>query len=315
MIVRVLVFSLLLVGAAFIFDLNPIRAMSLETIKAAGQRLLAELKNGRRKTLRQQTEQAQGRGKENFFERNLSDARRVLISTNQSGRIKLMNRLCVVGFCIGFAAALLVQNILLLPVLSVGFALIPMWYIRFSEFHYKKQLQNELEVALSVITSSYLRTDNIVASVEENIAYMNEPVRSSFSKFVNEVRYVDANIQNGIQNLKNAIENPVFSDWCDILTLCVTDRTYKQSLPPVVEQFSDNKSLQNSLETIIQQPVKEFRGIIVIVLGTIPLLQAINTDWFFTLVGTWGGKSILAVLSVLLFAGMNKAIGLSAPIE
>lgn len=315
MIVRILVFSLLLVGAAFIFDLNPIRAMSLETIKAAGQKLLADLKNGRRKTLRQQTEQAQGRGKENFFERNLSDARRVLISTNQPGRIKLMNRLCVVGFCVGFSAALLVQNILLLPVLSVGFALIPMWYIRFSEFHYKKQLQNELEVALSVITSSYLRTDNIVASVEENIAYMNEPVRSSFSKFVNEVRYVDANIQNGIQNLKNAIENPVFSDWCDILMLCVTDRTYKQSLPPVVEQFSDNKSLQNSLETIIQQPVKEFRGIIVIVLGTIPLLQMINSDWFFTLVGTWGGKAILAVLSVLLFAGMNKAIGLSTPIE
>ena len=140
-------------------------------------------------------------------------------------------------------------------------------------------------------------------------------MRTAFAKFVNGVKFVDANIQNNIQNLKASIENPVFHDWCDILTLCMIDRNYKYSLSPVVEQFSDNKALQNSLETILQQPVRTFLSIAGIALAMIPIIYLVNKDWFFTLVGTSAGKAILAVLSVVLFAGMNKAISLTAPIE
>jgi hypothetical protein len=49
-----------------------------------------------------------------------------------------------------------------------------MWYIRYSEVRYKRQLCDELEVALSVITSSYLRTDNLPQSVEENLSYLED---------------------------------------------------------------------------------------------------------------------------------------------
>lgn len=314
--IKLIVFALLLAGGAFLFGLNPLTWIpSKEERKAKMDRFLRRLRKGRKPSLMRKVRQSQGKVKPNFFVKNLSDARRILTSTNQQNKIKLMTRMSAVCFCIGLAASIAMQNVLMLPVLSVGLALIPMWYIRFSEIHFKRQLCDELEVALSVITSSYLRMDNLLQSVEENLSYLDEPVRGAFAKFVNGVKFVDANVQNGIKNLKDSIENPVFHDWCDILTLCVIDRNYKYSLSPVVEQFSDNKALQNSLETIIQQPVRTFNIIVAIVLAMIPILYAINRDWFFTLVGTWGGKAILTALSVMLFAGMNKAIGLSAPIE
>lgn len=310
------VLLLLLAGVVLLLDLNPKRtAQKLLGLRPAAIALLERLRGSHRKTLRQRAVQAQGKNKPNFFDRNLADARRILVTTNQQSKIKLLNRLSAACFVVGSLAALAMQNVLMLPVLSVGFALIPMWYIRYNEFYYKKQLCNELEVALSVVTSSYVRTDNLVQSVEENLSYLNEPVRAPFARFVSEIKYVNANVQAGLQGLKASIDNAVFHDWCDILMLCALDRTYKQSLMPVVEQFSDNKALQNSLETIIQMPVRNFNQIIAIALVTIPLIYFVNKDWFFTLVGTWGGKAILTALSAVVFAGMNKAISLSAPIE
>ena len=314
--IKIIVFALLVIGGAFLFGLNPFRWIpAKEELKNKADRLVKHLRQGRKQSLLRKVRQCQGKVKPNFFQQNLMDARRILTSTNQQGKIKLMTRMSAVCFCIGLAASIVMQNVLMLPVLSVGLSLIPMWYIRYSEIHFKRQLCDELEVALSVITSSYLRTDNLLQSVEENLSYLEEPVRGAFAKFVNGVKFVDANVQNGIKNLKESIENPVFHDWCDILTLCVIDRNYKYSLSPVVEQFSDNKALQNSLETIIQQPVRTFNIIVGIVLAMIPILYALNREWFYTLVGTWGGKAILTALSVMLFAGMNKAIGLAAPIE
>lgn len=309
------VLLLLLLGAVLLFNLNPFSGIRAEDVKKAYHGLLDRLRGRRRKTLRQEADRAQGKERKNFVQRNLFEARQVLILTNQQSKVTLMNRMCVVAFIIGAGIALAIRNVLMLPVLSIGCALIPMWYIRYSEFYFKKRLNNELEVALSVVTSSYMRTDNLIRSVEENLTYMGDPVRAAFAKLVNEVKYVDANVQNGIRNLRASINNPVFHDWCDILLLCAADRTYKQSLTPVVEQFADNKALQNSLETIIQQPVREFISIIAVVMITFPMLYMLNHDWFYTLTTTWGGRAIITALSVVLFAGMNKAIGLSAPIE
>ncbi len=314
--IKLLVFALLMVGSAFLFGLNLLSFIpAKEELKAKLGELVKKMQSGRKQPLLRKVRQSQGMEKPNFFQQNLTDARRILTSTNQQGKVKLMMRMSAVCFCVGLLAAAAMRNILMLPVLSVGCSLIPMWYIRYSEIHFKRQLCDELEVALSVITSSYLRTENLPQSAEENLSYLEDPVRTAFAKFVNGVKFVDANIQNNIQNLKASIENPVFHDWCDILTLCMIDRNYKYSLSPVVEQFSDNKALQNSLETILQQPVRTFLSIAGIALAMIPIIYLVNKDWFFTLVGTSAGKAILAVLSVVLFAGMNKAISLTAPIE
>jgi tight adherence protein B len=86
------------------------------------------------------------------------------------------------------------------------------------------------------------------------------------------------------------------------------DRNYKYSLSPVVEQFSDNRALQIRWRPF-STAVKTFNIIVGISVGMIPLLFVVNKPWFITLVSTWGGKAILAAMSVAVFAGMNKAIG------
>ena len=37
-------------------------------------------------------------------------------------------------------------------------------------------MNNEIETGLSIITSSYLRSESMITAVEENIHYLNPPV-------------------------------------------------------------------------------------------------------------------------------------------
>lgn len=316
---NVSIVALLLLGALLLLNVNPFSVVrELHLVKRLRQ-LLADFEQERqtkkKRTLKQRIDKIQGRTKESFFIKNLSQARRILTATNQKNKIKTLNTLCAVGFLAGAAISLLAQNILLLPVLSVGLTLVPMWYIKYNEFHYLKQLSSELEVALSVITSSYLRTSNLIGAVEENIHYIDRPVRDVFQSFLSEVKYISANVPDAIEKMKNSFSNSVFREWCDTILLCQSDRELRHSLQPIVDEFRDNKNLQQSMESIILMPVKNFRTLIYLAVSIIPIFYFTSREWFAVLVGTAIGKGLIAAMSAAVFYGMNKAVNLSQPIN
>ena len=67
--------------------------------------------------------------------------------------------------------------------MAVGFLFLPFWYVKLTANHYKRDVSAELETALSVITTAYLRTEDIVTAVEENIAYLKSSSVQSISGF------------------------------------------------------------------------------------------------------------------------------------
>lgn len=312
--------ALLFIAAVCFLNLNVFKWLkkvinSEDGIRGRLERFLEQRKEGRKNNLRQRVDVILGRQRVNFWSKNFEQARRILVTTNQESKLRMLNLICVVFFIIGAVLALLAQNILLFPVLSIGATLVPMWYVKFNEFHYINRLASELEVALSVITTSYLRTENLLQSVEENLHYIDKPARDAFAKFLNQVKYVDANVANAIEGLKGSFTNSIFQEWCDTMLLCQSDRTLKYSLQPIVDQFSDNKDLQQSMETTLLQPTREYRNVVLIVVACFPMLYFLNRDWFNIVVGTFGGKFLVTGLSVVLFFGMNKAVNLSRPIN
>ena len=109
--------------------------------------------------------------------------------------------------------------------------LIPIWYLRSTAASYKKHLNEELETAISIITTSYLRTEDLIRSVKENLPYINEPVKANFEAFVYEAELINANITSAINSLKMKIPNRVFHEWCGTLIQCQSDRSMKNTLP------------------------------------------------------------------------------------
>lgn len=318
----IIVFALLLIAALCFLGVSPmalIKRMNSAQKDARGwlEQFLERQKDGRKNTLKQRIDLIQGRQRVNFWSKNFEQARKVLMTTNQQSKVKLLNSLCVVFFFAGAGLALLSQNILLLPVLSVGLTLIPMWYIKYNEYHYINRLSNELEVALSVITTSYIRTDNLIQSIDENLKYIDSPVKEVFAGFLNEVNYVNANVASAIAKMKLSFANSIYHEWCDTMLLCQDDRELKHSLQPIVDQFRDNKELQQSMETILLKPTRDFRNLIVTELAIFILLYLLNNELLniSILLETLGGKALVTAYSAALFWGMNKAVNLSQPIN
>lgn len=135
-----------------------------------------------------------------FFNQDY-ELKQILKGTGRADRYEAIKRLSLILFAVGAVLALLIGNVYMVPILGIGFSLIPIWYLRSTAASYKKHLNEELETAISIITTSYLRTEDLIRSVKENLPYINEPVKANFEAFVYEAELINANITSAINSL------------------------------------------------------------------------------------------------------------------
>lgn len=255
-----------------------------------------------------------GTPSQRFFSQDI-EIRQILKDTGRADRYDAVTRLTLILFAIGAVLALLIGNVYMVPVLGLGFSLIPIWYLRSTAASYKKHLNEELETAISIITTSYLRTEDLIRSVKENLAYINEPVKATFEAFVYESELINANTTSAINSLKMKIPNRVFHEWANILIQCQSDRSMKNTLPTIVQKFSDVRVVQSELEAMLQEPKREAITMMFLVIANVPLLYFLNKDWFHTLIYTTPGKIALAICAAIILFSLTQIMKLSKPIE
>ena len=249
-----------------------------------------------------------------FFNQDY-ELKQILRSTGRADRYEDVKRLSLILFAVGAVLALLINNIYMVPILGIGFSLAPIWYLRSTAANYKKHLNEELETAISIITTSYLRTEDLIRAVKENLPYINEPVRANFEAFVYEAELINANITSAINSLKMKIPNRAFHEWANILIQCQSDRSMKNTLPTIAQKFSDVRVVQSELEAMMQGPRREAITMMLLVVSNIPLLYFLNEDWFHTLIFTTPGKLALAICAAIILFALTQIMKLSKPIE
>lgn len=248
--------------------------------------------------------------------RSRREARQVYEKTGQSKRYGKTLKLSMLTGAGGALAGLLIfRNPLLALVLAMGGYFLPLWTSQFSQYRYDKFLNEELETALSLITTSYTRGNDILAAVKENLPHINDPVRSVFDAFCANLEYVDPNAPAQIERMKTVIDNKLFWQWCDNLILCQDDHTLRASLLPIVSKFSDLKTQQMENATNMMLPLKKILSMIVFALAPIPSFYILNIEWYNNLVNTMLGQLSLVTMAVCVLVSINKAIRVSKPIE
>lgn len=267
------------------------------------------------KSIRDEIKEETHRKKRSYLRRQIAEAQAILKVTGRENRFPM---LCVVSlalFAAGASAAVVMGNFFLVPVLAVGMMFLPFWYVKLTQTHYKKNIAAELETALSIITTAYLRNEDILTAIEENLAYLNPPVLSVFRGFVNRVKLVNPDVEAALHDLREQIDNPVFRDWCDAVTDCQYDRSLKTTLTPIVTKLSDTRVVNGELENLVFEPRKEYIIMVVLVVGNIPLMRFLNQDWYQTLMHTAPGQIVLAVCAAVIFITSAFVIRLTQPIE
>lgn len=295
----------LIVGAFMILGLKPVEFTD---------GLFAFLLRPKR-SIREDIQTSTGRKKDGPLRMEISEAQAVLEMTGRGSRFSLVCAVSLGLFCVGGSLAILLGNFFLAPVMAVGFMFLPFWYVKLTANHYKRDIASELETALSVVTTAYLRTEDIVTAVEENIAYLNPPVSKVFRDFLMQIKLVNPDVGAALKAMKSRIDNEVFWEWCDAAGDCQHDRSLKNTLTPIVAKLSDMRNVNAELEYLLAEPRKEFLMMVVFVVGNIPLMYLLNKDWYHVLMHTPLGQIILAVTAVVIFVSAGFVVKLTRPIE
>lgn len=295
----------MIAGAFLILGLRPVEFTDS---------LFAILLNPKR-SIREDIRESSGRKKTGIFRRELLEAQSVLEMTGRGNRFSMVCAVALALFCLGGSLAILLGNYFLAPVMAVGFLFLPFWYVKLTASHYKRDVSAELETALSVITTAYLRTEDIVTAVEDNIAYLNPPVSKVFREFLMQVRLVNPDIEAALRAMRGRIDNEVFREWCDALSDCQHDRSLKTTLTPIVAKLSDMRNVNAELEYLLTEPRKEFLIMVIFVIGNIPLMYLLNKDWYDVLMHTPLGQIILSVTAAVIFVSAGFVVKLTRPIE
>lgn len=267
------------------------------------------------KSIRSEIKEAAKRKKMSLFRREITEIQEILKITERIGWFSLVCAASLLGFATGVSLAILMNNVFLVPVLAVGMMFLPFWYIRLTASHYKKNIADELETALSIITSAYLRNEDIVTAVEESVSYLNPPVKSVFAGFLTKVKLVNPDIVEALHGMKSQIENEVFHEWCDAIAACQYDRSLKTTLTPIVSKLSDMRIVNAELEYMVFEPRKEFIIMALLVVGNIPIMYLLNRDWYYTLMHTAVGQIVLSVCAAAIFISTAFVIKLTKPVE
>lgn len=255
------------------------------------------------------------RKKISFFRREITEIQDILTLTGRSSQFSVVCAASLLCFAAGAGIAILMGNVFLVPVLAAGMMFLPFWYIRLTSNHYKKNTAAELETALSIITTAYLRSEDILSAVEESIAYLNPPVKSIFDRFLSQVKLINPDIDAALKAMIPKIQNEVFHEWCEAIAACQYDRNLKTTLIPIVTKLSDMRIVNAELEYLVFEPRKEFIMMALLVVGNVPIMYFLNKSWYYTLMHTIIGQLILAICGAAIFLSTAFVIRLTKPIE
>lgn len=276
---------------------------------------LAQPIQTRKPTMKKKIHDAVKKKKLRGIRLTIKEARDVLEITGRSAKFGVICVISLFLLALGVLIAITMNNLFMAPVMAVGFSMLPFWYILFTATAYKKHLNGELETALSVITTSYLRSESIITAVDENLPYLNPPVVQVFESFLAQSKLINSNIRHALEKLKGKLYSEVFDEWLDALIACQEDKTLKTTLIPIINKLSDMRIVSADLDYLLYAPVKEFVTMAVLLIGNIPLIYVLNKSWFHTLVYTTPGKFILAVCVLVIFVSTAAVVRLTKPVE
>ncbi|WP_373843205.1 hypothetical protein [Bacteroides heparinolyticus] len=266
-------------------------------------------------TLRKRIEKAKNVKKPRRFVLFFTEIYEILRLTN---RLHMLYSIVIVSVVLGFAGFLLGSlfgSAVMALALTCVLAMLPFVYIKITAIRYKAMMLSELETALSVITTSYLRGNNsFVDAVEENVVNLNQPIRAIFEEFLMDSKYLSSNLKGAINDLKYSLNNVVFHEWIDAVIISVNDHTQKSTLLAIVNKLSDMRIMTSKLSVIIYEPFREFVLMSVIVAFTPLILKVISKEWFDILMSDLGKAVMGASLVVMLFAVLG-AVRQLRPVE
>lgn len=233
--------------------------------------------------------------KNNRLKNYFLDVEIILAKMNKIDEYPKIKIYSILFSLLGIVIGAILNNYLLCLITVPLFAMIPFQLVKYRYNKYNKQLEEELETAISLISISYNQTTNFITSVEKCVDTLPPKAKVYFQDFLMEVKNLNANIDSALVNLKTKVENRVFQQWIDRVIICQRDKSAISSLQSIATEYSVNRNIQNELVAEAYEAKFELYIMLFVVAFTPVLLYFLQKDAFIHLVNDLPGKITMFV--------------------
>lgn len=202
------------------------------------------------------------------------------------------------------------------PVIGVAFGIAglyaPMLFFTYRKIQIKAIAVEKLESSMMVISNSYIITDDLIASIQENITNLEYP--APFKDFLSYVKFIDNDVSACLRRVEDSVNNEYFSQWVDALVLAQTDRSMKYVAVSVVESMHDMSKIQKESEVALYSVWQDYFIAIALVIATPLLFRFLMADAYTVLVTSLFGQILFALLIIAIVFSIVQAMKINRPL-
>ena len=309
-IVKVLIFILSITGLYIKFNITP-KSWILDIYN--NFRILS----GKHKdNLRERIKKSKKEKKESYIERLINETKEIMVNNGTIGSFNKLILTSIICCVIGIIISLLLDNIFILPVITVMLGLIPFYFIKIQNMIYKEEVKKELETALSNITSSYMRYNTtFLDAVKENVDNIKNPLKATFQKYIITCEHINSNNKENLEQLKKAVNDDTYREWIDGVIASEEDYNLKATLPNITNKFSDMRIINNELSTKMFEPLKDYVYMVILVIISVPLFFIFNKEAVIDYLNLPLGKIEMTVIFIIIIIVSSKVAKELRPAE
>lgn len=232
----------------------------------------------------------------NPIQRMMREAAEMLDASGHGEQLHAYEQMSAALAVLGFLFGLVMRNIAASIVLGIALAALPLALIRLRASDYRRLLHEKLEIAMSSVTNSYIAAGDLQLAVENVIHLLPEPTDGIFRRYLTEMQYIDGNQRRAIEAMREEADVWHWKEWCNALIQCQEDQGLRYSLPALVERMSEHRQLMLEADAAMRRMMTDYLLVVLVVLGSIPLMGLMMPDWYDKLMYTTPGKITLAVM-------------------
>lgn len=260
--------------------------------------------------LQQQREQILGK-KTGRVERYVTSEKNLVRATKTDKKtyIALMGGSIIGGFL--FGKLVFMDSMVSLCIAGVCIIL-PHAFLLIKGNRDRRELADNLESAMRIITHEYISSLDIQKAVENSVDVIDHD--KHFREFLVDCKLVSANMERNLRRLESKENNVFFSRWIDQLILVQSDRSQIINLMPILDDMNDAKTAQRQNDTKVAAAWREYFTMLFIILLSPLLIRVIQYQWYQYLITTVIGKGLIVGMLAALVWATGRALKINTPI-
>ena len=294
---------LLAFGLLLVMKINP---------KQAGEDIMNFLEP--RPSLKKQVDMVEKEKNKEYLADKLKKLKAMMKQMGKESQFSIVCISSIGMMVVGVVISILLKNIFIAPAIIIGFALVPFGFIYKQINLYNKHMDEELETALQLITTTYCRNNNTIEAINSNISFLKPPISSVLQGFLVDCK-LNPNVKSNLKKMQDKVDNRIFHSWVECLIECQDDHSLSVKLHRITSKLTDERILNNELKTMIYKTRKEFYIIVGLTILNIPAVYILNKDWFNILVDTLIGKVYLGLTAIVVLFTTLKMLKITKPIK